>query len=700
MPSVYSPDQYAKLLTRLFRQLPAIRQKLSDDEWQLFWAGLLELIPQLAMLEDQHQALSEIRKLTHFPEEFALVEEIELSVFEGTVFEKSTHEAGVDLGEPEGMATLQRMIAQFEQTDPSSIGRDEFKTKSAAEERFLNAGFVDPSGKGVSEGQPLILNNGSYQLGVDIGEPWGPGSGKEGFPDLPDEVYEAGSIEVDLFVRSSTAGVTIEKPQRKLVLPQFGNSGREFFALQLAHPGRFAFQVDVFYQGHLLQSRVTEAEVLQTIEDPRFAPDKPVQDGGVTFTRTTHLSKEALKPLEDSPRRLTILPERSADTYHIDLHFYTHEGEKIGRQTTRLTESKLTKQLDGLQKRLQNTMEQYRGYVGSTEDVLAKHLGLLADAGHTLFRNLLDASDNLALRENLRAALEVSSTIQVAPLSPEISMPWELLYDRRIDYVDGETRLCTAFKNEDHIKHPQKCPHKDDPNVVCPHGFWGYRFVIEQLPFFKKPEDHAAGQRVLTQLLFNDRPLVLPTLVYGFKTLAEHLHMFQEIGAGQLQIETIDNLSEARLFFGEKCPSAALIYFFTHGGKNDMGAPYLQIADEAEITVNKLEAWMKEDLRQQQPLIILNACESADYNPNDFESLLHHLVEQGASGVIGTQCAVLEKLADAFMRAFFVRFLKETTVGESLFQARRDLLIDHLDPRGLMYSLFASADIKLAQPVI
>jgi integrase/recombinase XerD len=48
---------------------------------------------------------------------------------------------------------------------------------------------------------------------------------------------------------------------------------------------------------------------------------------------------------------------------------------------------------------------------------------------------------------------------------------------------------------------------------------------------------------------------------------------------------------------------------------------------------------------------------------------------------------------------FFQSFLQQSCAGEALFNSRK-ILLNNLDPRGLVYSLFASADVKLAQKII
>jgi hypothetical protein len=53
------------------------------------------------------------------------------------------------------------------------------------------------------------------------------------------------------------------------------------------------------------------------------------------------------------------------------------------------------------------------------------------------------------------------------------------------------------------------------------------------------------------------------------------------------------------------------------------------------------------------------------------------------------------------MKPFLAEFLKQVPAGEALYHARRSLLFNKQpDPRGLAYSLFAAADLKLAQAVI
>ena len=163
-----------------------------------------------------------------------------------------------------------------------------------------------------------------------------------------------------------------------------------------------------------------------------------------------------------------------------------------------------------------------------------------------------------------------------------------------------------------------------------------------------------------------------------------------------LKIDDFDQLESTLLSSGEY---ADILYFYTHGGHDALKRPYLEIGDGEQIQRNDLDAWDL-NLTNHQPLVVLNACDTADYTPENFENLLQFFCDRGAAGVIGTQCEVKEMLANAFMVNFFRSFLQQDSVGEALFKSRYSLLKEDLDPRGLAYSLFASADVKLAQSVV
>ena len=56
------------------------------------------------------------------------------------------------------------------------------------------------------------------------------------------------------------------------------------------------------------------------------------------------------------------------------------------------------------------------------------------------------------------------------------ALPWALVYDHPFLPHTKRNRLCPDFPG-----HPtDTCPNRDDPEVMCPTGFWGFRAIIEE----------------------------------------------------------------------------------------------------------------------------------------------------------------------------------------------------------------------------
>lgn len=575
-------------------------------------------------------------------------------------------------------------------------------TESAADTaapRYLNAGFFTAAGQIVPPDQPLALDTAPYQLAVNIGAFWGPGTAVAPFPNLPDDLYdENDDLTLTVIARTQNTDLQIGTPQQTLTLPKAGDSPTVLFDLVMGQPGRFNIDVGVFYHGHLLQSRRTEFKVVQNASEELPASAWPVQDGYITFTRTAHLTRAALAPLAAAPRRLTILAERDAHSQTIAISVYDNSGEGLQLRPSTLTDANLTPLLNGLRRRLLATMDAYSGVIGGSEATLASQLGQLADAGYAFYRALLPGLSGGPTNPEQTPSnpLRPGDVIQIAPLSAQVSVPWELVYERPIH--SQRHTLCPTFRT--HGPETTDCPHRNDPHVVCPHGFWGYRYVIEQLPC--RIERHAPLPNTALPLLVpNGRPLHLTAVTYNTSpSFTRHWQHLRHLGSEtELHLEQITHWDGAEQFFTNQETAVNLLYFYTHGGKTDIGQPFLQLADDSKITLNDLDAW-RVHWPRQQPLVILNACESANYTPDDYESLMLFFSQQGAAGIIGAQCPVKELLADAFIIPFLTQFLRQMPVGAALFAARRQLLYDHLDPRGLAYSLFAAAEIQLAQPAL
>ncbi|GAB4424952.1 MAG: hypothetical protein OHK0015_04430 [Chloroflexi bacterium OHK40] len=572
--------------------------------------------------------------------------------------------------------------------EPLAPGAPETETP-----RYLNTGLLTLAGERVPTDRPLARAGEGYLLGVNVGAPWSPG---EAGPALPEAVIGplfAGQRAVTFDVHASSDEIEIEHPHRQLLVPREGESELLTLALTLRRSGRQALQVDLLYHGHLIQSRRLEVFVVETPEESAPASAWPLQDSRVTFTRTALVSPEAMAPMADQPRRRTIVAERIDG--QIGLRFY-RDGAELAFYRSELTDTSLGRPLAALRVQLELTMRAYAGGIGGSAGTLTAQLGQLASRGNRFYNALFPNLDLDPERAPARD-LPAGSVIQVAPLTPQLSVPWELIYDRPVEsYREGRTRLCPSFREHG----PDGCPHADDPGTVCPYGFWGYRYTVEQLPCRVEPNAPPPAASLALRIA-NAIPLRLSAIVYtGFRQLAPHLRNLQALAPeSQLSLARIDSFDEFRTLLSGGAAPADMLYFYAHGGTDDSGSPYLKIGAGDHIFNNDLSAW-RINLRQRQPFIIFNACESAGYSPDSFESLIQFFAARGAAGVIGTQCEVQELLAGELMLRFFRGFLAQVPAGRALFDARLSLLREALDPRGLAYSLFAAAEVVLDQPVI
>jgi hypothetical protein len=568
--------------------------------------------------------------------------------------------------------------------------------RPAPKQRFFNAGFfAEQATEALADTAPLVRGS-AYRLGVNIGSPWGPGAGDRPFPEDIVAGLFAGNEVLELDVAVTSSGVDIESLPRKLKLPRSGDSAIVFFAARPVRVGWQAIDVDLLYRGNLVQSRRLEVSVASSEGPPlRVAPQRAC----TTFTRFATLTAASLKKVDSTPRRgLTIVADRDPADGHIGLRFYTIEGADLGRRDTRIGTESLKGLLARARGALLAAMDAYRGGIGGSAEQLRRALGPLAQAGRSLYLALVGGvtEEGAMLDEDApQILLDAGTIIQIAPLSPQLGIPWEVAYERPCQsYDEGETKLCDRFAA--HGPAPSDCPYHEDPKVVCPWGFWGFRHIVEQIPC-RVPAHQPPPRQSLPLLIRNSKPLRMSAVVFtGFNLVREHFAAIRGLLPQQIEVKELtvaDDVAQAL-----KRDTADIVYFYAHGGFEAEGTPYLKFGVDERITLIDLDAW-RTTLRSKHALVMLNACESAGYSPDAFESLLSFFHQRGASGVIAAQCDLRELLAATFGLGFFQEFLRGESAGQALRTTRLSLL-ERLDPRGLAYSLFASADLKIAEPIL
>ena len=148
--------------------------------------------------------------------------------------------------------------------------------------------------------------------------------------------------------------------------------------------------------------------------------------------------------------------------------------------------SAVREQLKATIKGEQRDRQQIDGYewkINGSDAMLAAWLPSLADVGRNLYRALLPESQRKSSDdqgEKLKAALQSGAAIQINPIVGKVTIPWALLYERPVLIMPGETRICEKYSTAG--SDCQQCESLTDPTVICPYAFWGYRYLIEQLP--------------------------------------------------------------------------------------------------------------------------------------------------------------------------------------------------------------------------
>ena len=578
-------------------------------------------------------------------------------------------------------------------TEPPSLG-------SEIKPRYFNTFFTRKDNKQiVPVTEPLLQQ--PYYLNVEISpEKQGPGE-DDTFVDSA--VREAQSGTIPLLVVASSRDFEIKPRIRKIDLPPEGRSTKAVFSVTpLVTDETAILQVEIFYRGHLLQAKRLEAFV---VSDAGLEITTNVQSARIVFTTTERFSIDTVNLIPE--RVLSIDVERDQRDQSVMLRFLDRSnGEaELACYDTTLEPQALGTAVDAVRAKLKATVkgeqrngQQVQGYewkkTGS-DAMLVDWLPYLANVGRNLYRALLPESQRKSLKdagEKLQAALRLGTAIQVNPIAGRVTIPWCLLYERPVFIHSGENRICSRYWSDG----PEcvQCESRSDPAVICPSAFWGYRYAIEQLPCWVGNE--SPNPLVLLQRISNSKPLLLNLNVWrNFNLWRKHLERLE--AAGTITTVLAEDLSTVTNTWNSRSHELDILYFYTHGGTQEL-EPYLEVSD-GRITSNTLESKLGTGTLTHNPLVFLNGCATGDYGPESFVSLIDDFRNAGACGVIGTECAIPEMFAEEFAMKLFPRLFRGERLGEAMLELRREFLIDYKNPLALVYSLYASNEITLANPV-
>jgi hypothetical protein len=652
--------------------------------------------------------------------------------------------------ESEGMLPLAASIAQtrallqaFSEGEPAAGGTGP---------RRVNCAFFSPRSGGV----PAMLEPATARLRAGDLVHFGVRIAREdlklltiGSTALIDEIDRSQTaIELDIGLTSIDFECSGEPVQTLRLLPNV-DSDWVMFAVRprkaTTEPGVARLRVSIFQNNNLAQSFIVASLLDQGPADPvraiAFALDaQPSQVralGELGYVTRMEYSSRAVDDPHAEPRALSIIANRSA-------------GEKIitikGKDLFRFTRDP---NLPDYVRALRNALEAesteadgqtyaYRhgkGDNGGTREALVGSLWNIADAGFQLFNALVPERDE---QTRIREQVAGAPAIHAAHVDLTSVVPWALIYDRPvrkldwiIDRVTGERRnvaiaVCPAAMPGSDGKLPQgRCEgagcllHESETtrrrdakedvlleeSVICPRHFWGFSVPIEV------PAQQKAGIRTKEPApMRTQTPAAVPPAFCA--DFNRHLD-FSESHRKKIEGLSVPPLASflsphesgrTGLLNMLDSQQPDVVYLFCHALKRkkfgkmllgpslDLGLGHVnEIGDLIRPQDFAGKAW------SNAPLVFINACAGNGfeaYAPSPF--IKQFIQGRGAGAVIGAEVIVWESLAAEFAYEFFSSFLAGESAGQAMLVARGKLLAK-FNPLGLVYSLYGSADLRIAR---
>ena len=465
--------------------------------------------------------------------------------------------------------------------------------------------------------------------------------------------------------------------------------------------GTHRMRCNIYHRQALLQSRVIEARVT--------AEPGQKQDGALRstldFAISSDLDPEHLEALQ--PRTLSVLVNDNGN----GTHGFKFFGAGEFKRDVTLTGETLTQQLEQARKGLRlaswdSEAEPTRAgfanlayrYANPSREVLLEDLAVLARSGFKVWDvlvNQLSGGDDLALANRMKAP----GRVEIAnKQSLDLLVPAACIYDYPLDIEETDLTICTAFVaalgDQPLASLPcfnGRCPSYEDPRVVCPAGFWGFRHQIGYSASLVGGEPGDAHNFALT---VGGTPALFiagASADAGLRERDDHLRRLALMAGDRWNLA----MTRTDLFKLFRDTAPTVVYLYGHGG-SDGGSPYFEVGSGTDGPIIRASLGGKANWATTRPLVFLNGCHSAALSPSAaFSYATGFLQTAHAAAVVGTEIAVFESLAVRFAEECLRRFVVDRQpLGEAVLGTRIALLEEGI-PLALAYLAFGPVDVRL-----
>jgi hypothetical protein len=466
-----------------------------------------------------------------------------------------------------------------------------------------------------------------------------------------------------------------------------------------SEPGPGQFRISIYFERNVVQTLATAADVA--------AGEDPDPRGGVVavidYTLSARLTDlDGLEPrlasvvVNETPGGTHMLVFKGAGDQTLSLSF------SEGQLTTAMSEARsllLDAQVETIGNSRRNRLEA-GNRKGPAE--LRADLTRLAVAGSRYWNALFGV-----VGDPLEAAGRAKSdVIQIARVpSSAFVFPWAMVYDLPVGAAQAGFTYCPLIEDWDGRAplvpdDAAECPHADEhrgaSNLVCPYGFWGFRYVIEQ--------PASTGNRSAPVTVGASPPsslIVAESLQLDGKESDRHLGELKRLlpAFAQQRATSRDQVGKDLAD-----PGLELAYFYCHGkdgGSNQ--SPFLEVGKKDEIPPEQIVAWHRTTWGETpghwgttKPLVFLNGCHTAELTPQSPVNFVDSFSQVGASGVVGTEITLDQAMAGEFAEVFFGHFGGDPGrgVGDALRRTRLHFLAKG-NVLGLAYVAYCRAELEL-----
>ena len=460
-----------------------------------------------------------------------------------------------------------------------------------------------------------------------------------------------------------------DEREKKLFLPLSGPSkNRVSFSIAPKHDGDSTVTVVFLKDGNFIQLITLKFDV----------------GGNVPYSRN-ELGRDLSVVEFIQPRDINLTILNSIDGYQLILSGAVGAMATLAIKLPELKEMirEARQALMGIVNYNENNRFIFQDQVSIPEAVNQKVLPSLAEAGYRLYQRIFfspSSDPNVQnLGKKLRQILQ-SEPCKIQVFSQDFVLPWGILY--LADRLDRAN--------------------------IQPSLFLGLRHIIEHIPLQKdmlviENKINCASGLNISLNVNKDIDKTMGPLVSSQEKYWEAIRL------NNPNVKVIYRTTKNEVLSALEDPKASdqVLYFYCHGISQDVeetggvDASTLILSGNDKLTIKDLSIDAPiVDRLLNEPLVFINACESAELSPLVFDGFVPYFVAKGARGVIGTECKVPAKFAVEWARRFFDRFLKGEALGEIFLALRQELYNDEHNLLGLLYALYVDCDTRIFPSII